>query len=425
MHPDSLCRVLICLALLLPIACDTGRAPSLPGDGGPRRDATPLDAPSDHDAGTDVIEDAAVDGDAAVATGACDVDLFSLGTDAPPRAREVGLAAGPTGAAFVWSAGVGALDDIHFAELSTDASVITSVALTGGGSVSRDPVIAAVEGGWAIAWYSNAHVDFDVYSAIWREGSTGEHLRLTTRTGRDDSPALLSTVDGALAAWVEERSITSRVAVTRALGSDGSPSGEARDASLPAFSISRPLLTARAGGYALTWVDSSTAAPMVLLQPLDPSGSLIGTPTPLNTEENADGTVDLAMRASGGAAVFGVLVETRSEVRARMLDADGQPTGAERVITPAPVSGRDASIDFFRGGYAVAYRAPNGSTGRLEIAMVSATLDVVTTIVVTDDLALTGGRITVRTTHEGDLVLAWADVDERTTSLRAARVRCE
>lgn len=406
------------LALVL-LACDTPRPPTVPRDSGVRRDAQLADTGLGDAA---FLDSGFVDGGSS--TVHCNTEVFTLGTDSPPRPRDVGLAVNGTNAAVVWSAGVGALDEIRFAEIPPEDSVITSAMITASGAVSRDPSIASIDGGWIIAWYSNVDHDFDVYATTLRDGSMGEIVRLTMREGRDDTPALLSTEDGALSAWIEERSITSRVAVTRALGVDATPSAPTRDASLAAFSISRPLLAVRSGGFALAWVDSNSAAPSALLQPLDRMGAAVGTPWPVSTGDNADGTIDLAMKTTGGAAAFGVLVETRSEVRARALDGSGQPTGPERIITRAPTSGRDASIDFFAGGYAVAYRSLSRTDAQLEIALVTSTLDVVGTNVVTD-VAGGGGRISLRTTTEGSLILAWADVDESTTTIRAARVRCE
>ncbi len=404
---------------LIALACDTPRPPTPPSDGGARRDAQAVDAGSTPDADMHEV-DSGRDGGMA----SCNVEVFTLGTDAPPRPRDVGLAIQGTDAAAVWSAGIGALDEVHFAEIPAEDFVITSRPITSIGAVTRDPAIAAVGDGWLIAWYSNAGLDFDVYAMTLRGRDMGAIVPLTTRMGRDDTPTLLSTAEGALAAWVEERSGASRVAVARSLGADATPSAPTRDASPSTSSISRPVLAIRSGGFVLAWVDSASATPSALLQPLDSGGAALGTPLPVSTENNADGTIDLAMNTSGGAAAFGVLVETRPEVRARAIDGSGQPTGPERVITRAPTAGRDASLDFFAGGYAVAYRAVDRPNAQLEIALVTATLDVVGTIAVTG-VAQSGGRISLRTTHDGSLVLAWADVDEETTTMRAARVRCE
>ena len=80
----------------------------------------------------------------------------------------------------------------------------------------------------------------------------------------------------------------------------------------------------------------------------------------LTTEHNADGSLDLATDAGGGAAVFGTTIAgLRSEVRARLVDGSGMPAAgtSEQVITLAPDSGRDATIAQLAGGYVVAYRA--------------------------------------------------------------------
>src|SRR5690606_11329245 len=139
----------------------------------------------------------------------------------------------------------------------------------------------------------------------------------------------------------------------------------------------------------------------------------------------ADGTVDLAMNESGGAVVFGVSVGgVRPEGRGRLLDDADDPSAPERVITVAPASGRDASIAAFAGGYPVAYRGVEGGTSPIRDSFVAANPEVLTSHDVTP-VTPTGGRVTIRVTGEGLIYLAWADVDATTTTIRAARVRCE
>lgn len=423
------------LSSLLAIAgCDETPPPTPPSDAGPRDAQTVV--PDGGDAGVTPLPDGGdageLDGGGGFDPGTCRVesptdDVLVLGTDAPPRARDVGIAAGPTGHAIVWSSGEGALGDVFFAALPPSGAAGAATPVTEHFAVTRDPVIAANGTGWMLAWYGNADGDFDVYAEPWSAAgaSAGPAQRLTMRVGRDDAPALLPTTTGALAAWVEERTITSRVAVTRLLGTDAMPSTAQRDSSPASAAVSRPLLAHRSGGFALAWVDSVSPTPSALLQPLGTDGAPMGAPITLSTEGNADGTIDLAMDEGGGAVTFGVSVGgVRPEVRARLVDGSGNPSGPERVITDAPASGRDASIAPLAGGYAIAYRALEGATPQLRIAFVAADLVPVVTLDVAP-VSATGGRVTVRVSGEGRIAVAWADVDDTTTTIRAARIRCD
>lgn len=437
------CSSTLALSLALSPAllagCGDDDVPSVPTDAGPRdaqvRDASPGDGGDldggDRDGG-DLDGGETRDGggfDPARCTFDPAEDLITLATDTRLRVRDVGLAAGPTAHAVAWSATMAGFEQVFYAELPASGTLVGGTMVTTGFTTQRDPVIASDAPGWTLAWSSNSAGTFDVYAQRWEaDRADGVVQPLGTSAGLDDAPALLPITGGTLAAWVETRMDTQRVALTRPLGADAVPSDAQREVS-GATTVARPVLALREGGYSFAYVDSTGAGagatPTVRLLALDASRGVVGTPVTINTEGNADGTVDLATDADGGAAVFGVSVGgARAEVRARELDGTGQTSGPERVITPAPEAGRDPSIARLAGGYVIAYRGVEGVTPELRLAFVDASLEVVGNLDITTVEPI-GGRTTVRVSGEGRIVIAWADVGASATTIRAARVRCE
>ena len=344
------------------------------------------------------------------------------------------LAAGAELLGVAWSYRDEGTENVWLAEIpATGAALIAGQQITTGTSLQRDPVLAANGAGWMIAWYGNPDGDFDVYAQGWEAGrivTGGSRQRLTMRAGRDDAPALLALpAGGAMAGWVETRGATmsERVPVLRPLSAIAEPTAAQRDGAsstgVPSF-----VLAPRSGGLSLAYVQSGSAMPDALLQPLDASGAPVGAPITLSTEHNADGSVDVAADAGGGAVVFGTTVGgLRPEVRARLIDGSGmlQSGTSERVITVAPASGRDATIAPLAGGYVIAYRAL-GATPTVRLDFRDAELAPTVTLDVASASA-SGGRVTVRVSGEGRMIVGWADVDATagTTAIRAARVRCD
>lgn len=359
-------------------------------------------------------------------------DLVTLAIDSLARDRDVGVAAGASRFAIAFSSRQEGFENVRLVEIPATGPVLAAAeSITTGTALERDPVLAPNGSGWIVSWYGNPEGDFDTYAIGWQDGRIAPgsaRVRLSARVGRDDQPAIVATPSGALAAWVEARgaAMDERVPVTRMLLATATPSGEPRDAAPAGAGIGRIAIEDRAEGYLLAWVDSSAAAPSPLVQALDASGTPRGAPISIGAEGNADGTIDLATSPSGGAVVFGASVAgIRPEVRARLVDREGAPSGPERVITPAPSSGRDASIAALAGGYAVAYREL-GSRPTLRIVLLDALLAPVGSFEITAVRA-TGGRVTIRASGEGRMIVGWADVDAAsgTTAIRAARIRCD
>jgi hypothetical protein len=417
---------LISIAASLLVACGTAPPPV-----GPPRDAGPRDAPAPLDGTPDPPDGSPDDGDAGdggSALGSCRVagEILTLATDPRAEAREVATGAGPVGFALAWSALAGGIENVWMAEMSSTEESVSVQQLTTGITVSRSPAVAPSDVGWLVAWTTNEIADFDVRARAWLGGApVSDAQPLTARAGLDDDAQLLATTTGALATWIEART-GGAVAVSRAVGLDAIPSAAQVDSSPAGRSITRPRIARRSGGFSLAWVDSGSSVRDALLQPLDTSGAPAGAIVPLTGEGNADGTLDLAATESGGAAVIGVLVGgARPEVRGRALSATGTALGTEVPVVTTPETGRDASIARLAGGYVVAYRGLDTATPELRVAFLSDDLQIRFRTLVVGEIATTGGRLTIRVSGEGRMIVGWADVVGEETRIRAARIRCD
>jgi hypothetical protein len=168
----------------------------------------------------------------------------------------------------------------------------------------------------------------------------------------------------------------------------------------------------------------------MVVMPLNSLGRAAGPIEVINTEDNADGYVDLASTSLEMAAVFGVQIDgIRDDVRFRRINLEGRPVGLERSIARAPLRGRDPSIAVFHGGYIVAYRllegSPEGEGSFIRIVttdidgMIGEELDLI-------ECEETGGRTSVSVAPDGTVLVVWPDIQEFVgTTLSGIRIRCE
>ncbi len=398
---------------------DAGRMP----DTGPVPDAGPVDA-SDAEAPSP-------DGGAAT----CVVDperVYKLGTDPTNRTEIVGLAAGASSFAVVWPqlpASGGGITELHGERLTSTGVRGTTQRITSRLGVKRAAAVTAVGTSWVVAWVDNASDAFELRTmglgADLAPGAATVHDLTATPTLSEDNTVFLHSSAGPMLAWVEDdMAALTRVARAQRVASDGTPMGTPGTAS---SSGQRPgqLATGELdGGPVLIWSEGIGGSAAVYLQGITTSGGTRGARARVNTEDNADGTVDAALLPGGGAVVFGVLVEgVRREVRFREVPPDGAPTAAqpERVLA----AGTGASIARFAGGYAVSYRAPaSGETpAQVHLMLVDVNGDVLADLPVLD-AAADGARTTVRVSGDGQIAIAWADRAAAGTDVRAAVVRC-
>jgi hypothetical protein len=437
----STCRPIggLLVACLLALAgCDNPPPPPVRFDAG-HRDA------GHRDAGHDPMDAARSDGavaadggrDGARPTGAagppaCTLDpshVWKIGRDVSGD-RTVGLAAGGDAFGLVWTQVPtdGAVPEVHGVRLSSTGELGSPQQISEPPGAKRPPTVAAVGTTWIAAWVDNSEDAFEVRtralaSDLSVSAATSVNTVTDTPTALEDNPLFIETSSGLMLAWVEDDMVAlTRTARDRMLDTMGVPSGAAQTASAAERQPGQLAGGELASGPHLVWTEGMDGIGEVYLQPLTSSGASDGAATAISAEANADGTIDAVLHPSGGAVVFGALVDgVRSEVRFRAFDGDGTPSGDERVMG----NGSDASIASFAGGYAISYRAAASETTPPQIHLLLADLvgDVVEDLIIAD-AAPSGGRTTVRVSGDGQIAVAWADRADPGTDIDVALITC-
>jgi hypothetical protein len=452
-QPKSFLFFSLCLSLVTACGGDDGRGSLVPPV--PQPEAGVQDASMDA-----VVMDADPDGGMGVNDGAPDAfigmdggafscvltDLvpYTLAVDTEMQSRIISVSADDDGFLVVWSAFdmADARRNIYARRVPLTGDLTESLRVTEDGWINDGPSTVGVGGGNAlVSWYDNsecedtpvdATCDYEIQvQQATRDGLVfGDRQTISTNTDlRDDNPTLIRNGDTTLLAWVRDDTF-SRIAQTQILSSTGIPIGITREVTTDANSITNPVLTALGDGFAMAWAEPRMEARQMVVLPLTREGTPAGPIDVINTEDNADGYIDLAANELGGASVFGVQIDgIRDEVRFRPINLDGQAVGLERTLSRAPLRGRDPSIAPFHGGFIVAYRLLEGSPeGDGEFIRV-VTTDVDGAIGDELDLAdaqATGGRTSVSVAPDNTVLVVWPDYQEFVgTTISAVRIRCE
>jgi len=356
--------------------------------------------------------------------------------------RILSVSASDDGFLVVWSAfNMGdARRNIYARRIPLTGEATESVRITDDVWTNDSPSVAHAGGSNLVAWYDNSECetagetgrcDYEIQvSQTNRDGlPIGDRINLTSNTLRDDQPALLAYEGGVLAVWVQDDD-DSRLARSQLLTSTGVPRGTSAVITTHMNSLTTPVLARLGEGFAMAWAEPRAEARRMVVMPLDDLGRAAGPIEPINTEDNADGYVDLASTSLEMAAVFGVQIDgIRDDVRFRRITLEGRPVGLEQSIARAPLRGRDPSIAPFHGGYIIAYRllegSPEGDGSFIRIVttdidgMIGEELDLI-------ECEETGGRTSVSVAPDGTVLVVWPDIQEFVgTTLSGIRIRCE
>jgi hypothetical protein len=155
----------------------------------------------------------------------------------------------------------------------------------------------------------------------------------------------------------------------------------------------------------------------------------------LSAAVTTDNAVDLATREEdGGAVIYSVDVGTRHEVRFRRLSDEGAFLSDEIKVVSGALEGRDASLARLGGGYVVAFRSlPEDPDAKPEIRIMFVTKEGnlqkdsvgrLITYPVTEASA-SGGRVSVRVSADGQLLIGFLDATDAGIKLRLLRKRLD
>ena len=355
-------------------------------------------------------------------------DRHLLSTESGERPRIIGLDGSSDSFGIVWNEIRDGRPDL-FGVVLSPSGLGAEQRFTDQPSRENPPTIVASGTGWLVAWVDNHEsTGFEIrtQTAAANLSPTGTTNRLTnTPALLEDNPTLVNLAAGPMLVWSEDDMILhTRIAKAATLSLSGTASGSVETFSTDAQRPGQVALGELADGPVALWTEGTGLSQDLLLQRMTASGARTGEPIMVSTEGNADGTVDAALGVTGGAVVFGVLVGgVRREVRFRAMDADGVLVGDERSLLPSGITGTDASITRFAGGYAVAFRGTDDTGVKIFLLLVSGDGELLDQIAVSDAAAF-GGRVTLRASASGHLGLAWVDTADASTDVVAALVRC-
>lgn len=394
-------------------SCDP-EPPRPPLDGGPRRDVGTPDTPGLDAPPVDADLDAGPDG--------CVVASDEIASEGLPFDWGAVVAASASDFAIAWLGTADANQEVIWAVVPSRGPLTLDARDGRLDAISQAPSITSTGGGYLLAWFANPApaFDYEIYGlAVGADGAplSAAPIRWTTNAGRDDRPSITAVGGAAIVAWVDLATPPqANVATVTAAGAIGASVELAAEADLPG---SRPALSTLGTGAMAAWA----LAGDVVAQHLTAGGSLDGARTTLNTEHNADGSVDLAGSDLEGAIVFGVTA-AGGQVRGIGLDGAGETSTVERVIAPATTGhANDPSVARWGPGWAVAYRITDeDGNSRMELAAVDSNMGVVSRI----DLgaALPSGPTDVAVAADGRVAVVWTEREASSTRVELARVDC-
>ncbi len=405
---------------------DTGGIDSNVDTGGPDVVDSSMDVP-DGDL-PDVLPDVMIpDGGGGECAEGEIISFYELATGFAFDQRRVDISGHSGGFEVTWRANDGG-DNLYVARIAREEAaepVITQV--TDDFSISGSPAILSIDTtNSVLAWFDNSSENFEIYARQLSSGSPLALRRITNTALREDNPTLIYNGANPLLGWIED-SGASRQIKLQELSAAGAPMGTPTAITSAANSPQR-IAMARAGdNIAVAWTDTTSTGTNVMTQIVTPEGTPIATPTTITSEGNALGAVDITETTAGAALAYGVSIDgVRSEVRFRVIDAAGATATGERILTFAPEEGSDPGIVQLAGGYVVAYRATRDEGlefPELRVVFVDSGGDIIATDEPGFAMSEQGGPVSIATSGPG-YAMAWADVDESGTTIRAAMFRC-
>jgi hypothetical protein len=308
-------------------------------------------------------------------------------------------------------------------------------------STIRDMTLLHVTDGWRMVWIDNsADTGAELQSMLLSENMSGSvgaaRTQLTSNMVRERRPALANVAGKPLLAYIATDALAGTASISTRLLEEPATVHEVVSADAGRVPLSLALLKIGKLDVALAWVEEQ-GKPGVWLQRASLEGEANGEPVLLTDLVSAGSTVDLAARdeGEGGAVLYSTDVGGESqEVRFRRLSDTGELLGDEIKVVSQPLQARDASFARVGGGYVVAYRAlPGGGITAPEIRMTVITKDGKTTRDAQGDLVSYkladagegGGRLTVRLSNDGQLLVGFADASASTKQFRLVRKRLD
>jgi hypothetical protein len=411
----------------------SGGGSSVAGSGGGSADAGPGADGGDDDAGMDPNQ---ID-----PTVRCEIAKENSLLELPVMfGSEAGFSIAPGVTGFGLAFQAGSCGQIDTMPIAANGAFPAPSMLLGSDCVRlQDVALLRVSDGWRLGFVDNASGSAELQTLLLSDALTlpGDPVRsaVTNNMLRERAPVFANIAGVPHLAWIAEDLTTGERRIERKRFDS-----EAKVETLLDFEAGhKPLGLAFAQlgreNAALAFVDEQGKHGIWLAR-LDKQAQPVGEPVLLSDFVSAGNSVDLATREEdGGAVLYSLDVGgVNHEVRFRRLDKDGAFLSDEVKIVGSPIQGRDASLARLGGGYAVAYRQlPGEGQPKSEIRLLFITKE---GNVMRDsvgrlqsyplaDAAPNGGRISLRVSTDGQLLVAFLDDAGDGTKLRLVRKRLD
>ena len=295
-----------------------------------------------------------------------------------------------------------------------------------------------VSDGFRLTWVDNSSGSAELQSVLLPETLSApaelKRTRITDNTRRELRPVLASFGTQSYVSWISlEPASKARELMLQA--ADGS--GEARTLTTAAdgftpTSLAIAQLGTESGAVAFVSEQNKVG---VWLVPLAPNGTSRSEPVRLSASVTTGNTVDLATREQdGGAVLYSLDLGQMHEVRFRRLSDEGAFESEEIKVVSGALQGRDASLARLGGGYVVAFRSlPSSIDKETQVRLMFVTKEgnlqrdnagrVITYPVA--KASDTGGRVTVRVSTDGQLLIGFLDSTDAGPQFRLIRKRLD
>lgn len=289
-------------------------------------------------------------------------------------------------------------------------------------TTATDPVVLDTAAGWMTIWSQNSDTGGGLFlrepgidNPSTPIAQTQNYLKSLTAT-RDEQ-------DAVVVAWISGDDDTREIQGKR-LG----PSGDAITIiSDPERYPEKIALHRLYESFALVWLDMSDANKGLYLALLDDNLSLLGPIILVTPYVSAQSTFDLLTDIYGHVILYSTALGTNREIRLRRFNEFGEWISKERYIVAKPEYARDGSLDAYGTlGQVVVYRSsPDAMSDDWTIRMAFVTNDGrrVGDTYVAATAVPDGGRVTVRTSADGTIAVAWMDATAYEKRLRVIRIR--
>lgn len=250
-----------------------------------------------------------------------------------------------------WDEQHGAERDVHFRFVNDDGRLLGTVHRANSDQSGKDqfaPAALATKSRFLLAWRDDRDPGSDVYGRWYLENGDPvgpeSTLREATDPAADNEPRLVPGLDGGYAlVWLGGTVDAGSRTFFRFFDANGSPrSGSASVADAPRSVIMRggAAVPRTGGNWVLFWSDSRSLTTQVYRQEHLADGSRVGEAEPvwLRAGSAAQLYPDVALFPDGAAVVaYGDIQSGLYNIRARLLDTSGRPTGESFPVNDVPV----------------------------------------------------------------------------------------